>query len=72
MAFETDPVFGLDVPTACPGVPADVLKPRSTWADRAAYDAQAAKLARMFAENFKTFERASRRPGARATGPGRA
>ena len=41
---------------ACPDVPADVLKPRSTWADSAAYDAQAAKLAQMFVENFKTFE----------------
>jgi phosphoenolpyruvate carboxykinase (ATP) len=37
-------------------VPADVLKPRSTWAKGAEYDAQAAKLARMFVENFKTFE----------------
>ena len=36
-------------------VPAEVLQPRSTWADPAAYDAQARKLARMFAENFRTF-----------------
>ena len=28
------PVFNLDVPTSCPGVPAEVLKPRSTWAER--------------------------------------
>ncbi len=49
-------VFNLDVPTSCPDVPADVLKPRTTWANGAEYDAQAAKLARMFAENFKTFE----------------
>jgi phosphoenolpyruvate carboxykinase (ATP) len=53
---EKDQVFNLDVPTSCPGVPADVLNPRSTWADPAAYDAQAAKLARMFADNFKRFE----------------
>ena len=51
----TDPVFRLRVPTACPAVPAEVLQPRSTWADPAAYDAQARKLARMFAENFRTF-----------------
>jgi phosphoenolpyruvate carboxykinase (ATP) len=37
-------------------VPADVLIPRKTWADPHAYDAQAAKLAKMFAENFKAFE----------------
>jgi phosphoenolpyruvate carboxykinase (ATP) len=55
VAYERDSVFNLDVPSRCPGVPADVLKPRSTWAKGAEYDAQAAKLARMFAENFKTF-----------------
>ena len=51
----TDPIFGLQVPTTCPGVPAEVLQPRSTWSDAAAYDAQARKLARMFVENFRTF-----------------
>ena len=53
--FATDPVFGLQVPTQCPGVPADVLMPRNTWADKAAYDAQANKLKAMFEENFKKF-----------------
>jgi phosphoenolpyruvate carboxykinase (ATP) len=43
------------MPTSCPGVPSDVLDPRSTWSDKAAYDAQAKKLASMFVENFKTF-----------------
>jgi phosphoenolpyruvate carboxykinase (ATP) len=56
VAYEKDPVFNLDVPTSCPDVPAAVLNPRSTWPDPAAYDAQAAKLARMFADNFKKFE----------------
>ncbi len=56
VAYETDPVFNLDIPASCPDVPSDVLKPRATWADGAAYDAQAARLARMFVDNFKTFE----------------
>jgi phosphoenolpyruvate carboxykinase (ATP) len=50
-----DPTFGLRVPADVPGVPADVLKPRATWSDAAAYDAQAAKLAGMFRENFKRY-----------------
>jgi len=55
-AFETDPVFNVEVPTGCPGVPADALRPRGTWADPAAYDAQARKLAAMFSENFVRFQ----------------
>ena len=50
-----DPTFGVAVPTACPGVPAEVLDPRGTWSDPDAYDAQARKLAGMFVENFKAF-----------------
>jgi phosphoenolpyruvate carboxykinase (ATP) len=56
VGYQKDPVFNLDVPLSCPDVPAGVLQPRATWSDAAAYDAQAAKLARMFVENFKTFE----------------
>ena len=51
----TDPIFGLEVPTECPGVPADVLNPRSTWADTGAYDAQAKKLAGLFQDNFTKY-----------------
>ena len=50
-----DPVFGLEIPVAVDGVPADILTPRSTWADPAAYDAQAAKLSEMFRENFERY-----------------
>ena len=52
----TDPLFGFEVPTACPDVPAEVLWPRDTWADRDAYDRQARRLAEMFVENFGAFE----------------
>jgi phosphoenolpyruvate carboxykinase (ATP) len=53
--FLTDPVFGVEVPTAVPGVPPEVLHPRDCWADAAAYDEAAAKLASMFRENFEQF-----------------
>ena len=51
-----DPVFGFAVPTTVPGIETSILDPRRTWADRAAYDAQAAKLAAMFRDNFTVFE----------------
>ncbi|MDH4158223.1 MAG: phosphoenolpyruvate carboxykinase [candidate division Zixibacteria bacterium] len=56
VAYEVDPVFGVEVPLACPEVPADVLKPKNTWSDKAAFDRQARHLARLFEENFREFE----------------
>jgi len=53
---ERDPVFGFDVVTDCPGVPPQILRPRSVWADGSAYDAAARKLADLFRENFKKYE----------------
>jgi phosphoenolpyruvate carboxykinase (ATP) len=52
---EPDPVLGLHIPTSVPDVPDDVLQPRATWSDGAAYDAAAARLAGMFRENFEKF-----------------
>jgi len=51
-----DPIFGVNVPVSCPGVPAEVLQPRNTWVDKEAYDRQAADLSRRFNENFKKYE----------------
>ena len=50
-----DPTFGFEVPESCPGVPHMLLRPRDTWSDPDAYDAQAAKLAAMFRENFADY-----------------
>jgi phosphoenolpyruvate carboxykinase (ATP) len=66
--YAQDPVFGLAVPTEVPGVASGVLKPRDAWPDSAAYDAAAAKLARMFKENFARFE-GQVSAGVRAAGP---
>ena len=51
-----DPIFGLQVPTTCPDVPSEVLVPRNTWTDKAAYDTQAKKVATLFRDNFKKYE----------------
>jgi phosphoenolpyruvate carboxykinase (ATP) len=48
--------FGLAMPTACPGVPDEVLDPRATWSDGAAYDLAARAVAKRFQENFRRFE----------------
>jgi phosphoenolpyruvate carboxykinase (ATP) len=66
--FKNHPVFNLDVPTSVPGVPDGVLDARSTWPDAAKYDEQAARLAQMFADNFKTFE-GDVAPAVKAAGP---
>ncbi len=49
-------VFGLHMPTSCPDVPDEILNPRNTWEDKAAYDVKASQLASLFNKNFKKFE----------------
>lgn len=53
--FEAHPVFGYMMPKSCPNVPSELLNPRNTWADKAAYDTQANKLANMFVKNFEQY-----------------
>ncbi len=55
VSFEPHAVFGMMVPVSCPGVPDAVLQPRSTWADKTAYDAASAKLASQFIRNFEKY-----------------
>jgi len=69
VAMTTDPIFGIGVPVSCPGVPSEILAPRKTWKDPAAYDKKARELAGMFERNFK--ENASDAPvEVREAGPG--
>ncbi len=56
VATHDDPIFGVAIPESVAGVPRDILVPRKTWTDGAAYDAQANRLAEMFVDNFKQFE----------------
>lgn len=53
--FHPHPVFGVAIPDSCPGVPADILDPRNTWADKAAYDVQVRDLAAQFIRNFEKY-----------------
>ncbi len=55
VGFERHPIFNVDVPLTCPGVPDEVLDPRSTWPDPDAYEVKARELAQMFAANFERF-----------------
>jgi len=68
VAVREDPNFGLLVPTTCPDVPSNLLDPRGTWRDAAAYDARARDLAGRFHDNFKQFE-ADAPPEVCAAGP---
>lgn len=53
--YAKDPVFGFEVPTECPDVPAEVLSPSSSWGDKKEYDRRYRDLAMRFKENFAKF-----------------
>ena len=53
---QPDPVFGFQVVTEVPHVPAGILIPERTWADKSAFASTARKLAGLFVTNFKKFE----------------
>jgi phosphoenolpyruvate carboxykinase (ATP) len=54
--YDKDPIFGVEVPTECPEVPAEVLKPVNVWQDKAEYEKTAVKLAKDFIDNFQKFK----------------
>jgi phosphoenolpyruvate carboxykinase (ATP) len=54
-SYDAHPVFGMMMPTGCPGVPAEILNPRNTWADKGAYDSMAKNLAEQFIKNFEKY-----------------
>ena len=60
-SFETDPVFGVEIPTFCDGVPSKILNPRNTWHSKSEYDHKAQELAFAFIENFAKFRDAASR-----------
>lgn len=55
VAFTIDPVFGVAIPAECPDVPAEVLIPKNTWADKNAFDEKAKYLAGLFIKNFEKY-----------------
>lgn len=55
VGYTAHPVFGMMIPDSCPGVPTEILNPRSTWADTAAYDAKSKDLAAQFVQNFEKY-----------------
>ncbi len=54
--YDRHPVFGIDIPSSCEGVPSGMLYPRDTWKDKDAYDAQALMLAKKFIKNFERYQ----------------
>ncbi len=55
VSFEAHPIFGMMMPKECPNVPAEILNPRNTWANKESYDAKAKELAKQFVKNFEKY-----------------
>lgn len=53
--FTKHPIFGVEMPTNCPGVPAEILNPRNTWGNKEEYDTKATELATKFVKNFQKY-----------------
>ncbi len=69
VGYRTDEIFGFEVPVEVPGVEKELLDPRSTWHEPAAYDTKARELAEMFRQNFEKFA-ADAGDAVTAAGPG--
>jgi phosphoenolpyruvate carboxykinase (ATP) len=57
--FEPQQVFGMLMPTECPGVPSEILNPRNTWSNKNEYDLKAKDLAKQFIKNFSQYSSAA-------------
>ena len=55
VAFEKHAIFGMEIPTSCPGVPSELLNPRNTWKSAGEYDTKAKSLAMEFTKNFEKY-----------------
>ncbi|SIT79184.1 phosphoenolpyruvate carboxykinase (ATP) [Pontibacter indicus] len=53
--YTKHPIFGVEMPNSCPNVPAEILNPRNTWANKEEYDAKATDLASKFVKNFSKY-----------------
>jgi phosphoenolpyruvate carboxykinase (ATP) len=55
VSYDAHPTFGVLMPASVPNVPAEILNPRNTWADKEAYDKKANELAKLFVNNFAKY-----------------
>jgi len=53
--YTTTPIFNLQVPTSCPGVPAEMLQPRTQWSDQPAFDTTLSHLGQLFVKSFAAY-----------------
>ncbi|MBT3392971.1 MAG: phosphoenolpyruvate carboxykinase (ATP) [Elusimicrobiaceae bacterium] len=54
--YQTDDIFGFQIPTSCEGVPAEILNPINLWEDKQSFEDKYKNLAKLFVDNFKKFE----------------